>query len=83
MAALSDAWWPLEVTRAAYPSAVRVLPATWAMPGFTNVVVRGLGVNAVLPERQKARVPVLSAKAALLGFAVLFFVAVARRFRFE
>ncbi len=62
LAALGGAWWPLEVTPQAYQAAVKVLPTTWAMTGFNNVILRGLGVIEVLPQA-----------AILLAFSALFF----------
>ncbi|MHB0877196.1 MAG: ABC transporter permease, partial [Anaerolineae bacterium] len=72
MAALGGAWWPIEITPPLYQSVVRVFPTTWAMRGFTDVIVRGQGVSGIYVE-------VL----VLLGFAVVFFAAGIRRFRFE
>ena len=62
MAALGGAWWPLEITPKVYQQAVQVLPTTWAMSGFTDVVVRGQGIVSVLPEA-----------GVLLAFAAVFF----------
>jgi len=62
LAALGGAWWPLEITPPLYQRAVQVLPTTWAMRGFTDIILRGAGVSDVLPE-----------VGILLGFAVLFF----------
>lgn len=72
MAALGGAWWPLEVTPPIYQTVVKVLPTTWAMLGFTDVIVRGQGVAGVLPEA-----------GILLGFALLFFGVGIWRFRYE
>jgi ABC-2 type transport system permease protein len=72
MAALGGAWWPLEITPQAYQAAVRVLPTTWAMAGFSDVILRGQGVGAVLPE-----------VAVLLVFSALFFAVGLARLRFE
>lgn len=62
LAALGGAWWPLEITPPAYQQAVIVLPTTWAMQGFNDVIVRGLGVSSVLPVA-----------GTLLLFALVFF----------
>lgn len=62
MSALGGAWWPMEITPKLYQQVVKVLPTTWAMSGFTDVVVRGQGVSSVLPEM-----------GILLAFAALFF----------
>jgi ABC-2 type transport system permease protein len=72
MAALGGAWWPLEVTPQVYQKVVQVLPTTWAMKGFTDVIVRGQGLSGVLPEA-----------AILLGFALVFFILGVWRFRYE
>jgi ABC-2 type transport system permease protein len=72
LAALGGAWWPLEITPAAYQATVRVLPTTWAMSGLTDVIVRGKGVVDILP-----------AAGILLGFALVFFVIGIWRLRYE
>ena len=40
MAALGGGWWPLEITPPIYQTVVKILPTTWAMQGFQNVLVR-------------------------------------------
>jgi ABC-2 type transport system permease protein len=72
MAALGGAWWPLEITPPLYQQIVQVLPTTWAMRGFTGVIVRGYGVTEVLPF-----------VAILIGFALLFFTLGVWRLRYE
>jgi ABC-2 type transport system permease protein len=72
LAALGGAWWPLEVTPPLYQSAVQVLPTTWAMRGFNDVIVGGQDVSGVLLEA-----------GVLLGFAVVFLAIGVRRLRFE
>jgi ABC-2 type transport system permease protein len=72
MAALGGAWWPLEVTPPLYQTIVKALPTTWAMIGFNDVIIRGLGVQDVLLE-----------VAVLLAFAGLFFIVGIRRMQFE
>jgi linearmycin/streptolysin S transport system permease protein len=47
-------------------------PHAWALAGYQDVLVRGLGLGAVLPEL-----------GVLLGFAAVFFAAALLRFRFE
>ncbi len=71
-AALGGAWWPLEVTPPVYQTVVKVLPTTWAMLGFNDVIVRGQSVAGVLPEA-----------GILLGFALVFFVVGIWRLRYE
>jgi ABC-2 type transport system permease protein len=72
LAALGGAWWPLEITPAAYQATVRVLPTTWAMSGLTDVIVRGKGVADILP-----------ATGILLAFALVFFMVGIWRLRYE
>jgi ABC-2 type transport system permease protein len=61
-AGLGGAWVPLEVTGATFQAIGHVSPVAWAMDGFKNVIIRGLGLNSVLLP-----------SAALLGYAILFF----------
>jgi len=72
LAALGGAWWPMEITPAAYQTAVKVLPSTWAMSGLTNVVMSGQGLTAILPQT-----------GILLGFAVVFFTIGVWKLKFE
>jgi len=72
MAALGGAWWQLEVTPPLYQKIVQILPSTWAMKGFNEVIVKGGGPMDVLPISM-----------VLLGFAVVFFIVGVRRLRFE
>lgn len=48
MAALGGAWWQLEITPPLYQKIVQILPSTWAMKGFNQVIVRGNGPESVL-----------------------------------
>jgi len=72
MAALGGAWWQLEVTPALYQKIVHIFPSTWAMKGFSEVMVKGGGPMDVLPTTL-----------VLLGFALIFFIIGVRRLRFE
>jgi ABC-2 type transport system permease protein len=72
LASLGGAWWPLEVTPPLYQSVVKILPTTWAMIGFTDIVTRGGAVTDILPEA-----------GILLGFAVVFFMVGLKRLKFE
>jgi len=72
MALMGGCWYPLELFPPTIQQAMKVLPTTWAMQGLLDVVQRGQGLAAVLPEA-----------AVLLGFAVLFFVIGILRFRYE
>ncbi len=60
--ALGGAWVPLEVTGETFQAIGHISPVSWAMDGFENILVRGLGLNSVLLPA-----------AALGGYAVLFF----------
>jgi ABC-2 type transport system permease protein len=72
MALLGGCWYPLELFPKAMQTVVQILPTTWAMRGLLNIVLRGQGLVAVLPEA-----------AVLLGFAVAFFAIGVARFRYE
>ena len=72
MAALGGAWWQLEVTPPFYQKVVQILPSTWAMKGFNEVIVKGSGPMEVLPITL-----------VLMGFALIFFLIGVRRLRFE
>ena len=72
MAALGGAWWPLEITPKFYQDAVQILPSTWAMRGFNDVIIRGQGVEGILLE-----------SLVLVGFALLFFVIGIWKLKFE
>lgn len=69
-AGLGGAWVPLEVTGPTFQAIGHVSPVAWGMDGFENIVARGLGLNSVLLP-----------SAALIGYAVLFFVLAVSRFR--
>jgi ABC-2 type transport system permease protein len=69
-AGLGGAWTPLEYTSATFQAIGHVTPVAWAMDGFKNITVRLLGFESVL-------VP----SAALVGYALLFFLLAAWRFR--
>jgi len=70
LAGLGGAWVPLEITGPTFKTIGHVSPVAWAMDGFENITLRGLGFSSVL-------VPA----AALLGYAVLFFILATWRFR--
>jgi ABC-2 type transport system permease protein len=68
LAGLGGAWVPLEVTGPAFSLIGHISPVAWAMDGFKNVSIRGLGIDAALLPA-----------AALLGYAALFFLLAAWR----
>lgn len=72
MAALGGAWWPVEITPPVYQQVVKIFPTTWAVAGFSDVVVRGQGVAGILPEA-----------GVLLAFAAVFFGIGFWRLRYE
>lgn len=72
MGLLGGCWYPLELFPAVVQQAVKVLPTRWAMQGMLDIVLRGEGLSAVLPEA-----------AVLLGFAVVFYAIGIWRFRYE
>jgi ABC-2 type transport system permease protein len=47
-AAMGGAWFPLEVAGKAFAAIGHVMPTAWAMDGFQNILVRGLGFQSVL-----------------------------------
>jgi ABC-2 type transport system permease protein len=70
--ALGGAWFPLDITGEAFAAIGHVMPTAWAIDGFVNIIVRGLGLSSVL-------VPA----AVVLAYAVVFFVLAIWRFRYE
>lgn len=72
MALLGGCWYPAENFPEAVRTAAHVLPTMWAMDGMLDLLGRGLGIEAILPN-----------VAVLLGFAVVFFAAGVARFKFE
>ena len=71
-ALMGGCWYPLEMFPPAIQNAVKILPTTWAMQGMLDLVLRGGGLQNVLPE-----------VGVLLGFAVIFFSVGVWRFRYE
>jgi ABC-2 type transport system permease protein len=45
---LGGAWFPLEVAGESFAAIGHLTPTAWAMDGFQNLVVRGLGFTSVL-----------------------------------
>lgn len=69
---VGGAWWPLDIVPQWLQTIARLTPVAWAMDGFHDVITRGLGVTAVLPE-----------VGVLLAFAVLFLSIGVSRFSYE
>jgi ABC-2 type transport system permease protein len=72
MALLGGCWYPLELFPETVRMAVKVLPTTWSMQGLMDILLRGGGVSAILPEAF-----------VLLGFALVFFIIGVLRFKYE
>ncbi len=70
--ALGGAWFPLDVAGRTFSSIGHFLPSAWAMDGFQNLVLRGLGVGSTLLPA-----------GILLGYSAVFFGLAVWRFRFE
>jgi len=71
-AAMGGAWFPLDITGQTFSTIGHLMPTAWAMDGFQNIVMRGLGLSSVLLPA-----------GILLAYAVLFFGLAVWRFRFE
>jgi ABC-2 type transport system permease protein len=72
MASLGGAWWPIDIVPSWMQTLGHVFPTAWAMQGFHDIITRGFGVTAVLPE-----------VAILLGYGILFLSIGTWRFRYE
>ena len=72
MALMGGCWYPMELFPQAVQQAVKILPTTWAMQGLLDIVLRGRGLAAILPEA-----------GVLLAFALVFFVVGILRFKYE
>jgi ABC-2 type transport system permease protein len=46
--ALGGAWFPLDVAGKAFSTIGHLMPSAWAMDGYQNIILRGLGFNSVL-----------------------------------
>ncbi len=72
MALLGGCWYPLEMFPQTVQKVVKILPTTWAMRGLLDIVLRGQGLAAILPDA-----------GILFGFAVVFFGVGILRFKYE
>lgn len=70
--ALGGAWFPLDVAGKTFAAIGHLMPTAWAMDGFQNIVLRGLGLSSVLLPA-----------GILLAYAVAFFALAVWRFKFE
>jgi len=71
LSGLGGAWVPLEFTSPTFQTIGHFTPVAWAMDGFQNIVMRGMGLESVLLPA-----------AILLGFAAACFGLAAWRFNF-
>lgn len=71
-AAMGGAWFPLEVAGKAFATIGHVMPTAWAMDGFQNILMRGLGFQSVLMPA-----------GILFLYAAAFFGLAIWQFRFE
>lgn len=69
---LGGAWFPLEITGETFSAIGHLMPSAWAMEGFQNLILRGMGFESVIT-------PVL----VLIGYTIAFLVIAIWRFRFE
>jgi ABC-2 type transport system permease protein len=72
MGFLGGCGWPIELFPPAMQKVAMVLPTYWAMQGFTDLAMRGEGLNAIWLEA-----------GVLVLFAVVFFIIGVGRFRYE
>ena len=68
--ALGGTWFPLETTSGTFAVIGKAMPSAWAMNGYQNILIRGLGFTSVwLPASM------------LAAYAVAFFLLAVWRFR--
>lgn len=71
-ASLGGAWFPLEFAGKAFSTIGHFMPTAWAMDGFQNIIVRGMGLNAVLLPA-----------GLIAAFGAVFFALAVWRFQYE
>jgi ABC-2 type transport system permease protein len=69
---LSGVYWPIEITPEFMQSMAEFLPQTWAMKGFTEIIVS-----------EGTWIDILDNIVVLMGFGILFLVIGMRRIRFD
>jgi ABC-2 type transport system permease protein len=70
--ALGGAWFPLEITGETFAAVGRWMPSAWAMEGFQNLILRGMGFDSIIT-------PALI----LIGYTIAFLAIAVWRFKFE
>ena len=68
--ALGGTWFPLEAAGGAFAVVSRLMPSAWAMTGYQNILIRGLGLSS-------AWLPAVI----ILAYALGFFLLAVWRFR--
>ena len=68
--ALGGTWFPLESSSGAFAAVGRLMPSAWAMNGFQNILIRGLGLESVW-----------TAVGVLFAYAIGFFLIAVWRFK--
>ena len=68
--ALGGTWFPLESSSGAFAAVGKLMPSAWAMNGFQNILIRGLGLASVW-----------TAVGVLCAYAIGFFLIAVWRFR--
>ena len=68
--ALGGTWFPLEASSGAFAAIGKLIPSAWAMNGYQNILIRGLGISSVW-----------TAVLVLLAYAAAFFMLAVWRFR--
>ncbi|HEX7234418.1 MAG TPA: hypothetical protein VF243_04035, partial [Nitrosospira sp.] len=63
-------WFPLESSSGAFAAVGRLMPSAWAMNGFQNILIRGLGLESVW-----------TSVGVLFAYAIGFFLIAVWRFR--
>jgi len=66
LAGIGGAWVPLELTPESFQQIAHFTPLAWMVDGFKDIVIRGLGIRAILP----AIYVLLTFTLALFGLAV-------------
>jgi ABC-2 type transport system permease protein len=64
LSALGGTWFPLDITSGGFAMVGKVMPSAWAMTGYQNILMRGLGLES-------AWMPTLILSAYALGFFAL------------
>jgi ABC-2 type transport system permease protein len=72
LAALSGAWFPLEITGPTFSAVGHAMPTAWVLDSLRGIILQGWTLLDVLPKLAVA-----------WAYAVVFFVVAVWRFRFE